>query len=447
MRSFASRRTFLQGTVALALAPAGAALAARAVASEHAALLAKAIPERASEAIPDEAFWNSVRQEFTFPETTLPMNAGNLCPAFREIAEEVCRLTAQLDLDVSFEARKVFQSRLEGSRQAVAKHLGVRDPQDIALVRNASEANCVVNVGLMGLGPGKRVLLWEENHPTNREAWRIRARRLGFAIDWVTDLRQLRSEEALVEKFRAKLTPDTLVLTFSEISNISGLKLPAKALCTMAHAQAEAWGTEILVHVDGAQSWGALNLNLTEMGCDSFAGSAHKWFMGPREVGLLFVKKKWAKHIVPIICGYDGHLRVDEQLKESALRFETLGQRDDAAIAPMADTVRLHHWIGPQRIAERISSLAERLKAGLREKVEFVTPTEPGLSHGIVVIKLASEAQAAAAAHRLYERFGIAGAPIHDHRTGIFGLRLCPHVYNLEAHVDQAIQAVLLSIA
>ena len=46
----------------------------------------------------------------------------------------------------------------------------------------------------------------------------------------------------------------------------------------------------IYCHVDGAQSWGALVVDLHEIGCDSFAASAHKWFMGPKEVGILYVR-------------------------------------------------------------------------------------------------------------------------------------------------------------
>ena len=39
------------------------------------------------------------------------------------------------------------------------------------------------------------------------------------------------------------------------------------------------------MHLDGAQTFGALDVNVRAIGCDSYAASAHKWAMGPLEAG------------------------------------------------------------------------------------------------------------------------------------------------------------------
>lgn len=78
---------------------------------------------------------------------------------------------------------------------------------------------------------------------------------------------------------------NTRVLALTHVSNISGLRLPIDKLCDIAHQH------NIHVHVDGAQTWGAFNLNLRKLKCDSYAASSHKWLCGPKEVGLLYVKK------------------------------------------------------------------------------------------------------------------------------------------------------------
>ncbi len=49
-------------------------------------------------------------------------------------------------------------------------------PEPLALVRNTSEANNIINGGL-SLGRGDEVLLWDQNHPTNNVAWDVRASR------------------------------------------------------------------------------------------------------------------------------------------------------------------------------------------------------------------------------------------------------------------------------
>ena len=53
----------------------------------------------------------------------------------------------------------------------------------------------------------------------------------------------------------------------------------------------------IHIHVDGAQTWGGEDVDLAAMKCDSFSGSSHKWYMGPRETGLLFVKESAVENI------------------------------------------------------------------------------------------------------------------------------------------------------
>ncbi len=49
-------------------------------------------------------------------------------------------------------------------------------PEPLALVRNTSEANNIINGGL-SLGRGDEVLLWDQNHPTNNVAWDVPASR------------------------------------------------------------------------------------------------------------------------------------------------------------------------------------------------------------------------------------------------------------------------------
>ena len=117
----------------------------------------------------DEDYWQQVRAQFSFTEDTVPMNAANLCPSFRAVAENVQLLTADIDRDCSFNNRSKFGGLLESARSTVAGQLNA-SVDEIALVRNTSEANNIVNSGLE-LERGDEVLLWNQNHPTNNVAW------------------------------------------------------------------------------------------------------------------------------------------------------------------------------------------------------------------------------------------------------------------------------------
>jgi isopenicillin-N epimerase len=85
----------------------------------------------------------------------------------------VALLTADIDADCSFNNRGKFSELLENARSLVAAQLNV-SADEIALVRNTSEANNIINNGL-SLSRGDEVVIWDENHPTNNVAWDVRA--------------------------------------------------------------------------------------------------------------------------------------------------------------------------------------------------------------------------------------------------------------------------------
>ena len=410
-----SRRRFLQTFGVAGLVPPVLSGAGR-------PLSAQSHPPGAS-----EPFWEEIRRQFAFYDERVPMNAANLCPSPRVVAERVSAVTRDIDVDCSFPNRQKFGPLLEHSREAVAGQLGVT-ADEIALVRNTSEANNIINGGLR-LDAGAEVVVWDQNHPTNNVAWDVRAARYGLTVTRVATPAASsgpRGIDEVVATFERALTPQTRVLALTHVSNLSGLKLPVRELCEVAHRRG------VYVHVDGAQSWGALDVNLRDLGCDSYTASAHKWFLGPKEVGLLYVRADLVEAIWPSIVAPSWGAEVEPRPR-GARKFESMGQRDDAALAAVGTTVAFQNRIGMARIEARVVDLATRLKAGLREVgFEMVTPMAPEHSGGVVIAAVDPDRRGSLVAG-LYERHGIAGAP-----TG--GLRLCPHIYNTREHLERAVR-------
>ena len=167
---------------------------------------------------------------------------------------------------------------------------------------------------------------------------------------------------------------------------------------------------------------------------DSYSASAHKWFVGPKEAGVLYVRADQIERLWPtgVAPGWGDDVESD---LEGARKFESLGQRDDACLAAVGIAAEFHSRLGPDRIEARVLQLAERLKGGLRELgATLVTPMPPELSGGVCVAEAEGE-RCRELVDRLYAEHGIAGAT-----TG--GLRLCPHVYNTVDHVDRALRGV-----
>ena len=404
-----SRRQFLQGTAAALLTAA----------TSH-PKLSQAQTIAASD---EDAYWAVVRSQFSFSESAVPMNAANLCPSFRSVAETVATLTYDIDKDCSFNNRAKFRGLLEQSRATIAQQINV-SADDIALVRNTSEANNIINNGLE-LTAGDEVIVWDQNHPTNNVAWDVRAARFNLSVKRISTPTSPANKQQLIDAFVSQFSARTRVLTITHVSNVSGIKLPIKEIVEAAHAQ------DIYVHVDGAQTWGAMPLDLGELDVDSYSASAHKWFMGPKEVGLLYVHERNIERIWPNIVAPGWGNGIDTVL-EGARKFESLGQRDDSALVGVGSAAQQHDLIGTKRSGERIVTLAQRLKAGIAETgLELVTPMDPDLSLGVCITR-APSGRGAEISNKLYEEHGIAGAA-----TG--GVRLCPTIYNTTEHVDRAI--------
>lgn len=396
-----SRRAFLRSAATL---PAFAPLARAALAG-------------------DEAIFRLVRREFPFDEDRTPMNAANLCPSPRAVADRVSELTRDIDRDCSFQNRGKFGGLKEAAREAVAAQLGVPG-DELALVRNTSEANNIVNAGL-SLGGGDEVLVWDQNHPTNNVAWDVRAARSGFAVRRVAVPKTPAGEEDLAAPFIEAFTPNTRVVAITQVSNVSGLRLPVRRIADAAHEQG------IHVHVDGAQSFGGLAVDVPALGADTFTSSSHKWFCGPKECGVLTVRAGRIPDLWPSVVapGWGGDADPDPA---GARKFESMGQRDDACLAAMETTASFHAEIGPPRIERRMLALARRLKEGARELgIPLVTPMKDALSAGVVIFEVPEESRREVFS-RMYEEHGIAGSTAG-------GFRLSPHLYNTAEHIERAL--------
>lgn len=381
------------------------------------------------ESMRSEEYWRRVKDQFSIAPGLILMNAANLCPSPYPVQQAVFDYTRDVDRDASFQNRGKFSGLTEEARAALASYVGA-DVDEIAITRNTSEGNNAVVNGLE-LGPGDEVVLWDQNHPTNNVSWDVRARRWGYAVVRVSTPAEPEDPAALVDAFLAALTPRTRVLSFSHVSNVSGVALPAEELCAIARERG------ILTLVDGAQTFGAMNLDLHQMGCDFFTSSSHKWFVGPKEAGIMFVRRDSQARLWPsdVGVGWEG------ASERGAQKFDNLGQRDDAAVVTMATAAAFHEALGPDAVEVRVRMLATSLMEGLREAVPalgFHTPSKPALRCGVVVASL-PDGNHREVFEAAYESHKLAGAAMGG---TLAGLRLSPHIYNSMDQVERAVEAV-----
>lgn len=366
--------------------------------------------------------------DFGFDDASVPMNAANLCPMPTSVTAAHARYAAELDRSLSTATRRGVEALKEDARSRVAAMLGI-SADELAIVRNTSEANNVIVQGIP-LAENDEVVLWDQNHPSNSVAWDVQAARVGASVRRFSVPTDSGSIDEVVDLFVAAVSDRTRVVSFTHISNVTGFRTPVGEICAALRRKKD----DLHIHVDGAQTWGAVDINLGAIECDSFSGSAHKWFMGPREVGILYVRQRHIGSIWPNVVSVPWGGSIDAP-PQGARKFDALGQRDDAAIASLADAAAFHENMTPAGIEARSAEIADRLRAGLEDlDVKFVSTANPAFTSSVIIVSAPRE-NAMKVVNQVFDIAAVQTAPVG-------GLRMSPHVYNTVDHVDRVLAAV-----
>jgi selenocysteine lyase/cysteine desulfurase len=378
-------------------------------------------------AAPDEKFWASVRGQFVMPPELTMLNAANLCPSSGPVLETMYRMTRDMDQDPSFDNRVKLGDGRENTRRLLAEFLRVT-PEEIVITRNTSESNNLVSNGI-DLKPGDEVLLSSDNHPSNHTAWQEKARRFGFRVIDVPTPNPHPGFDHYVEAFTKAITPRTKVIGVTHLTSTVGDLFPVKAICRLARERG------ILTLVDGAQTFGLLDVDLSDIQPDFYSGSAHKWVCGPKENGVLYINKAaQAKIWATIYSAYPGRTGVSQT-------FEGFGQRDEPAMIAFGEALQFQTKIGRAQIERRSRELTQALIDGLKtiDGVKIWTSPEPLRRAAVLSFQPGNlDARKLAAALYQKERIGCATRGGQDRP----GLRFSPHFYNTQADVDRTVAAV-----
>ncbi len=377
-------------------------------------------------AIGDEKFWNLVKSQFLIRKNLVMLNAANLCPAPAIVQQRVIELTKDIDSDPSFANRAKFTELKEKARTALAAYVRAED-DEIAIVRNTSEGNNFVINGLT-LGKKDEVIIWDQNHPTANIAFDVRAERYGYKVIRVSTPENPQSPADLIKPFVDAMTSRTKVLAFSHVSNVSGQRIAAKDLCAIARKNG------ILTLVDGAQTFGTLPLDLHDMGCDFFTASSHKWFCGPKEAGVLYVRRDRMESLYPSQVGVGW----ESAVKSGARKFDNLGQQDDSRVSAMFEAAQFHNTLSKIRISTRARMLADAVKEGLKKRIpniKFITPIHHTMCWGVVVFEVPG-LDSTKALDTLYAHHDIGCAAMGPN------IRFSPHIYNPLSEIERAVETV-----
>ena len=316
---------------------------------------------------------DAVRAEFPVLEQCAYLNAGTFGPLPRAtVAAQRSQLEQELEqgrIGADYYAR-LFELR-SSVRAGIAAAIEA-DADHVALTRSTGEG-CAIVVNGLGLSPGDHVVTTDVEHYGLLGPLAARGVELSIAR-----IRDRPAAEAL-ETISALVQPDTRLIALSHVAWSTGHLMPIAGLAEL--------GVPLLV--DGAQSAGAIPVDVDQLGCDFYTVSGQKWLLGPDATGGLFVRADQVERLALSMPSYFGRTDHDEcgtpVHADGATRFDP-GAVPLPSLAALAESLRFLASLGEERF-ERARQQANRCGELLSSRVEVMT--EP--SHATLVSFRTSE--------------------------------------------------------
>jgi cysteine desulfurase/selenocysteine lyase len=364
--------------------------------------------------------------EFILDESIAYLNHAAVSPwpvctqrAVTAFAGESARQGASMHYDAWIATEQALREQLR-------RMINAQSSEEIALLKNTSEALSVVAHGLRW-ERGENIVITDQEFPSNRIVWEsLRPRGV--------EVRRARLDEAPSPEEAVLKAVDerTRLVSVSAVQYGSGLRIDLDTIG--AHCRRNG----ILFCVDAIQSLGALPFDVRQSQADFVMADGHKWMLGPEGVALFYCREavmdclelhQYGWHMVERAGDFE---RLDWEIATSARRFEC-GSPNMLGIHALNASLGLIHAIGMDTIAHNIYINTQYIIDFIQDNKHYslLTPAEPQRRAGIVTFRSSVEAQG-----ELFNRLRSAGV-VCAQRGG--GIRFSPHFYTSYAALDKAL--------
>ncbi len=379
------------------------------------------------------------RAEFDLPDDVHFLNCAYMSPMSRAVEKAGLEGLARKRRPYEILARHFFDDS-ESARALFARLVGA-PAERIAIVPSVSYAAAVVARNTK-LERGQRIVIASEQFPSNVYAWRkLCAQRGGELVTVAPEAGSARRAESWNERLLAAIDERTALVALANVHWADGTRFELEAL----GARARSFGAALFV--DGAQSVGALPIDVERVKPDALAAVGYKWLMGPYSLGYAYfgprydggepLEENWIARANSE--DFRGLVSYRDEYQPGARRFD-MGERSQLQAMPMAVAAleQVLAW-GPANIQAYCSALTERLveaTAPLGFRAE--TATRRG---GHLVGLRAPEGLDldALGAH-------LSAAKVHVSLRGN-AVRVAPHVYNDERDIDALVEVLSRAVA
>jgi selenocysteine lyase/cysteine desulfurase len=365
----------------------------------------------------------SQRDMFEVPEDIVYLNCAYMSPQLRQVREIGERAVSRKSRPWEITPDHFFED-VEEVRALFARLVG-GDAEGVAIVPSVSYGISVAAANVP-VREGEKILILEDQFPSNVYPWRELASRSGARLVTVPRPDDYDWTGALIEEIDA----DTAVVAAPNCHWTDG------SLVDLARVGEGAREAGAALVVDGIQSLGALPFDVSEVRPDFLIAASYKWLLGPYGVGFMYVGEEHREG-TPIEHNWinrrgseDFAKLVDYQdaFQPGARRYD-VGERSNFVLLPMAAEAlrQLLDW-GVENVSETIGDLTDLIERNAKQRGIAAIPKGRRARH-MTGLKLGPGAPDDLATRLTH----------HDVFVSVRGesVRISPHIYNTEDDVGR----------
>ena len=374
----------------------------------------------------DDQFWNQIRSQYMLKPDYINLENGfyNFIP--QPTLEKYIQHIRDINYQGSYYMRTVQRDNKKRMAAKLAAVAGC-SPEELIITRNTTESLDLVIAG-QDWKAGDEAVMAIQDYGAMLDMFEQVSKRYGVALNKVSIPNLPASDEEIVSLYEKVITPKTKLLMIPHMVNITGQILPVRKICDMAHSK----GVEVVV--DGAHAFAHIQYKISELDCDYYGTSLHKWMSVPLGAGFLFVKKEKIAKTWPLIG--DGTKDLSD-----IRRLNHIGTHACATDLTIEDAIDFYNMIGAERKEKRLRYIQQYWTSRVKNvpKIIINTPTDDKRSCGIANVGIAGMTPADLA-KRLMEEHKIFTVAIDT--ANVHGCRITPNVYTTVEELDAFVAAL-----
>ncbi len=380
-------------------------------------------PKNANE---EESYWKSIRSLFPLDKEIVYLNSATMGPSPNPVIQAETAVTLELN------SKAYYPNNTDTVLTDIARFVKAHKA-NIVLTHNVTEG---INIGVwsLNLQKGDEVIISTHEHVGNAVPWLNRAKHDGIILKPIA---LMPTAAAMIQLVEDSITPRTKVIALPHIPCTNGQVLPLQAICALARQK------NIRTIIDGAHGPGLLELDLPAMDCDMYVSCCHKWMLGPKGTGFMYIKNESLEKAIPKFVGAYSDTGWDMLTSPPKLNgFVATGHKffygtqSPAHYAGIIAAIKFHQEIGLDKIEKRTRQLAGYLQKKLMEigedKIDMLSPTEEESRGASIAFNVRNQPFAAVQSKCVKRKFVIRGVP----ENGINCLRVSTHIYNNYEQID-----------